>query len=115
MTDELFEGFGPDDPFVDFDRDQLRDYVERVHLLEQLTQHPGWPVLRDVVIAKTGARQNRLIRGQVEDFAHYKQMAGWVEGALAALDVPQTQLQQLAAARARLDEHESAQAQEDTV
>lgn len=111
---DLFDELGPDDPFVDFDQDQLRAHIERVHLLEQLTEHPGWPILRDAVIARTTGRQNRLIRGQVEDFAQYKQMAGWIEGALAAIDTPKTALQQLAAAQARLAEHERANAQEET-
>lgn len=110
MSDIEPEGF---DPFAEFGEDELRAHVERVHLLEQLTLHPGWPILRDAVVARTTGRQNRLIRGQVDDFAAYKQMAGWIEGALAVLDVPKTQLQQLSAARSRLDEYESAkQAQE---
>lgn len=73
--------------FADYDDDQLRELHERVAQIGEMTQHPGWGLYKDLVLAKTTARQRVILAGRLSP-EDYNRETGWVAGAIAALDAP---------------------------
>ena len=71
--------------------DELRELQELAHQLEELTRHPGWPILVHYSNYGAGgmdAQQKRLIGGHCESQEEYKRLAGWVAGANHVLTAP---------------------------
>lgn len=80
--------------FADFDDDRLRELIERVAQISEMTQHPGWSLYRDLVVAQTATKQRSILAGHLTPDV-YSRECGWVAGAIAALDAPARQANKL--------------------
>ena len=83
--------------------EEARERIEVAFQLEQLTQHPGWPVLRDFVQSRAVAKQNRLLTGSITHIEEYKKEAGWLAGANDVLQAPETAEKMALEARRMVD------------
>lgn len=54
-------------------------------LLQGLTQHPGWAVLRQLLLIEYGRKQHRLTSPKVLEHAEYAHTAGESRGLVVAL------------------------------
>ena len=73
------------------DDDRLRDLQELAFELEELTKHPGWPVLVDFALngdGMLGHKQKYLLDGKCKTPEEYKEYAGWIAGCRAVLNAP---------------------------
>ena len=71
--------------------DELRELQELAHKLEELTRHPGWPVLVDYAHFGDGMQQSRqkyLLGGLCKTPEEYQKYVGWVSGSQSVLDIP---------------------------
>lgn len=91
------------DDLAGYEEKDLRDLIERAYQLEELTRHPGWPLLVDLVTAATVTRQKIILSGACKSLEDYAQQTGWIKGAQAALVAPHRMQQRLDNARERLE------------
>ena len=68
--------------------EDYRALQERVHLLDELTRHPGWNVLVELTEQATRAMKLRVLNGGVTSIEDYKAMTGELLGAARVLDAP---------------------------
>lgn len=92
--------------FAGFQEKDLRDLIERAYQLEELTRHPGWPLLVDLITAMTTTRQRLILSGACKTLEDYAQQTGWVKGAQAALDGPAMVQRKLDAYRELAEEND---------
>lgn len=74
--------------FADYDDDGLRDLIERVSQIEEMTQMPGWAFYVDLLTHKTVATQRRILNGSCDSFEEYSRETGWIRGVQAAIEAP---------------------------
>jgi hypothetical protein len=60
--------------------DELRDLRERVQLVDQLAENPGWPMLWDRALVTIAAKQTRVVQGKCVDHEDYVRECGFLEG-----------------------------------
>lgn len=70
------------------DDQALKELLERVAAIEQLTTHPGWPFFVDYLKALTAQTQRYVLDGACDDMASYKQRVGFVRGLTEAMNAP---------------------------
>lgn len=68
--------------------DELRQIQEQAHLLDELTKHPGWPVLVDYALTKIARSKEAVLNGNIDDHATYKARTGVFVGVHFVLDAP---------------------------
>jgi hypothetical protein len=83
--------------------DELRDLGERTQTIMQMVEQIGWDLFVDRAKAEIQKHELRILGGRLEP-AEYQREAGWVQGALFILGLPQEAWNQYLAARARFDE-----------
>lgn len=76
--------------------DDYRALIEQATLLDQLREHPGWPVLVDWLEERMRADKKAILNGLVKDQADYQGRAGKCVGATWAIDAARD-VQQLVA------------------
>lgn len=86
-------------------KDELRDLIERDTQIQELTRHPGWEVLRDLVLERAEPVQKGLLSGAPKDIERYRYDVGWWQGVRDVLDAPDLHSRRLELVRR---EHESA-------
>jgi len=92
--------------------DELRDLQERVQLITELTQQPGWTMFYDRVAADVEISQRRLMNGHLPDYLEYQKEVAKLNGMLLVLNLPaqvQSELDDEMAARAEQEEPEEAE------
>jgi hypothetical protein len=83
--------------------DEIRDLGERVQQIAELTETIGWALFFDRAKVEITQHQNRILGGRLEE-ADYHREAGWVQGALAIIGLPQQTITEFQRARTRYDE-----------
>lgn len=83
---------------------ELHALVERAYQIELLTQHPGWPLFRDYLIALTKGSQNYILNGSCRTIEDYRDRTGFVKGLRAAMDAPSVLLDRVSRMQAEADE-----------
>lgn len=84
----------------------LRDLAERTQEIHRLTEVLGWELFRDRAHAEIAKHQRSILSGRLSE-ADYRREAGWVEGALAILGLPEQTMKEFLARREAFDaEHE---------
>ena len=68
--------------------DEFRDLIERTHAIQELTRTPGWQYLVDRAHASIAPRQKAVLDGNPKNMEDYRRATGWIDGALAVLDIP---------------------------
>lgn len=81
---------GVKDDLEGMDEKGLRDQIERAHMIEQLSQHHGWPMFIDYLTALTTGLQERILTGRCGDIEEYRFLTGQVDGLLKAINAPKT-------------------------
>lgn len=84
--------------------EQFHDLIERAHQVSELVDQPGWRVLAEEITRRADAEQRRLLDGQAESVEEYRAWAGWIQGAKAALLVPERLAERVERERKRRDE-----------
>ncbi len=70
--------------------DELAAVIEQSYQLNDLTNHPGWPILVDFVQSVILAPQKKkLLGGTISNFEEYKRWAGFCSGAERVLEAHQ--------------------------
>jgi hypothetical protein len=82
---------------------ELRALVERNAQVQELTKHPGWELYCDFVRHRLAIEQGLLIRGNFDSLEDYKKKAGWVAGAIYALEAPDALMKLVESAHAPAD------------
>lgn len=70
--------------------EEKRELQERAHLVEELTKHPGWEVLTDLVLFGPGGsatHQRQLVKG-VKDWDDYQVAVGIIRGIHHVTEAP---------------------------
>lgn len=88
---------------ADVTENELRELIERQHLLHELSRHEGWPIYVDYIVDQMAKKQRRLLSGQLEDMEGYKFEAGYLAGAQYALDAERNIEAMVARAREMLE------------
>lgn len=57
-------------------------------MLDELTRHPGWPVLVDFMETRMAKDKLRVLNGNCQDFDAYRKLTGLFLGVHAVLDAP---------------------------
>lgn len=86
--------------------DELRDLAERTQEIHRITETLGWELFTDRVKAEVAHHQQRILGGRL-DLDDYHREAGWVQGALAVLGMPEQAMKELLGARERFDEQKA--------
>ncbi len=94
--------------FAGYEDSDLRDLIERAAQLHELTLHPGWPLFVDAVYAKTAPRQASIIAGNCKSYEEYLATTNWIQGALAAIGIPNVVMTRLDSLRAHIEEEQEA-------
>jgi hypothetical protein len=68
--------------------DDYRALQEQAHLLNELTRHPGWPVLVDFLEVISRAAKLRVLNGKLDSIDAYKSVTGELVGIHKAIDAP---------------------------
>lgn len=68
--------------------EDYRALQEQAHLLEELTRHPGWPVLVDFMEAISKAAKLRVLNGKLDSIDSYRSTTGELVGIYKVLDAP---------------------------
>lgn len=68
--------------------DEVSDLIKRNAAVQEMAQHPGWPLLEDYIRAQLGAKQNYLLMGNVDSMEEYTKITGWLAGVQAVLNAP---------------------------
>ena len=66
-----------------------------------MTKDTGWELLKDRAADDIGKHQRRILQANVTDLAEYKKLAGWVEGAMFVLTLPERMQKECDDARVR--------------
>ena len=82
---------------------QLRDLLEREHLILQMQQTDGWKLWSDFLAAEAQGYQRRLLMGTHSEMLDYRYDAGVLHGIRLALGVDERLAQRVSALRANLD------------
>lgn len=67
---------------------EYRALQEQAHLLNELTRHPGWPVLVDFMETVSRAAKLRVLNGKLGTVDEYKSITGELVGIHKVLDAP---------------------------
>lgn len=67
----------------------LRAQIERAHMVAQLTEHPGWPLFCDYLIALTTTLQRKVLNGNCQSLEEYRFETGRVSGMREAIEAPE--------------------------
>lgn len=70
------------------DDGEYRALQEQAHQLEELTRHPGWPVLVDFMETISRAAKLRVLNGKLMSVEEYKSVTGELIGIHKVLDAP---------------------------
>ena len=70
------------------DDDEYRALQEQAHLLQELTRHPGWPVLVDFLEVISRSAKKRVLNGNIDSIDAYKSVTGELVGLHKAMDAP---------------------------
>ena len=76
--------------------DELRGLQERVQLIKELSEHPGWSIAIDRARAQMYIKQKSLIRGDMKSFDEYKETVSWMSGLQFFINIPEMVQQELA-------------------
>lgn len=68
--------------------DDFRDLLERNQLVQELTEHAGWPLFIDRAVHTIAEKQKRVLSGRITE-EEYRADTGWLEGAQYVLTVPE--------------------------
>jgi len=71
-----------------FDDEAFRELLSRASLIAELTQHRGWPVFCDYMVATTASMQTRLIEGYPRTMEEYRELVGQIKGIRSVLQAP---------------------------
>jgi hypothetical protein len=82
----------------------LRRLIERAHLIEQMTAHPGWPFFADYIASLTVRIQRYVLSGECKTLDEYAAKTGYVRGLQEAVDAPAKLLKQVSLLQAEYDE-----------
>lgn len=66
----------------------LRDLIERNSQVQEMTQHPGWDLLKDYVRAQMEAKQRWVLLGNADTLDEYRKATGWIQGVIDVLEAP---------------------------
>lgn len=83
---------------------ELRDLQERVQLVRDLIEQPGWPLLIDRANVALWSRQNLLVGGGAKDYEQYKTTVSWMQGAQYVISIPNMIQQEIDSELERRDE-----------
>ena len=86
--------------------DEFRERIENLHQLQELAQHPGWPILIDFAHYQMAAKQRRLISGSVKTMDDYQRLCGWLDGAETVLKAAEYAASEVEAERATRQEQD---------
>lgn len=86
--------------------DDLRDLSERTQQIQQLTETIGWALYFDRAKAEITQHQNRILGGRLDE-SDYHREAGFVQGALAMLNLPQQSVDEYQRARQHFEEEKA--------
>ena len=86
--------------------------IEQAHLIEQLTQHPGWPVLLDWMHQRMMPRKKRLLNGMIPDRDEYLSTTGFLLGIHEIIDAPAKVAELVSNEQQRRQEREEALVEE---
>ena len=68
--------------------EEFRDLQERVHLIEEMAETPGWGMLLDRARATLLARQTRIVQGKCEDYENYIKETSFGDGIEYVMRLP---------------------------
>lgn len=68
--------------------DDYRALQEQAHLLNELTRHPGWPVLIDFLETISRGAKKQVLNGYLDSIGAYKSVTGELVGIHKAIDAP---------------------------
>lgn len=88
--------------------DEYRALQEQAHLLQELTRHPGWPVLVDFLEVISRSAKKRVLNGNLDSIDAYKSVTGELVGIHKAIDAPSVVAGMLENERARRVERDEA-------
>lgn len=88
--------------------EELRDLKERSATIRELSEHPGWELLKDRARARMFMDQTFLIRGRADDFTAYVKLCAWLDGVSYVLELPDIVEQELQLALTDLAERKVA-------
>jgi hypothetical protein len=71
-----------------FDDEAFRELLSRASLIAEMTQHRGWPIFCDYMIATTASLQRRLIEGYCQNQEEYRELVGQLKGIRSVLQAP---------------------------
>ncbi len=70
--------------------EKYRALVEQSFQLNELTNHPGWPVLVDYMLTVVlKPRKDRILNGNLDSLDEYKRIAGFCQGSEWVLNAHQ--------------------------
>lgn len=75
--------------------DELRDLIERNSQIQELTRHPGWPLLVDYMHDRMFKEQRSLILGNARTIEDYRNTTGWLKGVTDTLTAPDALAEQV--------------------
>jgi hypothetical protein len=81
--------------------EEFVELAERVQKIEEMLQHPGWPLLIDRASDEIGKRQDRILTGRL-DPDEYRHETGILTGMLRVFQLPlsvRDEFEQVAAER----------------
>ena len=84
---------------------EVREMIERSSRIQDMTNHPGWPMFKDYLVALTASHQRRILGGYCGSMEEYRRETGFVDGLQAALNAPKTLAEQVELVRRRLDDN----------
>ena len=82
--------------------DELRDLAERTQQIRDMAETGGWAMLCDRVLAEVSMHQKRILGGRLSE-EEYRREAGFVEGAMSALQMPDRVLTEYLRVRERFE------------
>ena len=83
--------------------EQLRELLERQHLILAMQQTDGWKLWADFLAAEAQGYQRRLLLGQHAELLDYRYDAGVLHGIRLALGVDDKLAQRVSTLRANMD------------
>lgn len=86
MSETQLEDLLPD--LEGLEEQATRELLERAHQINQLTQHPGWAVFCDYLIALTTPVQVAVLEGKVRSEEDYRERVGFIRGVRTAMLAP---------------------------
>jgi hypothetical protein len=69
--------------------DEFRGLQERVQLINDLAEHPGWEVALDRARHQLYFRQKQLIMGKAKSYEEYVQICAWMDGLSFFMQLPE--------------------------